>query len=75
MKVSRVPMFYDKDFGRWRIETMGQSFGLHCGEVIEIHLNESTLIGQLEFGRAWCVFVDGVPFGLLTGRKYTISIS
>lgn len=74
MKVRKVPMFYDQDFDRWRIETMGQTFGLHCGEAIEIHLNESTLIGRLEFGRTWYIFVDGVPFALLTGRRYTVSI-
>ena len=67
-------MSYDKDHGRWRVEAWGQSFGLHCGEALQLHLDRRILHGRLEFGRSWYVIVDDVPFGLLEGRIYTISV-
>lgn len=75
MIVKKAPMVYDKENECWRVEAWGQSFGLHCGEGLQLHLGRRVLAGRLELGRSWYVIVDEDAFGLLEGRKYTVSVN
>lgn len=46
MMTKRVPMSYDKELGRWVAEGKDELYGLHCGEVIQLHHGRRTLNGR-----------------------------
>lgn len=74
MSTKKLPMTFDSELGRWVAEGKDEWYSLRCGEPISIHIGQWKLDGRLEFGKTWYIIVDNVPFGLIEGRKYTVTI-
>jgi len=75
MRETKVPMCYDRDFGRWKVKVEGVTHGLHCGESLRIYICGQPMQCRLEFGRThWYVIADGARFSLMENEQYTISL-
>jgi len=74
MIARRVPLCYDKEFDRWTVEVRGQRYGLHCGETFKLHLGNHAMPCRIESGNRWYLITEDAAFGLLSGRKYTVTI-
>ncbi|UNO47776.1 MULTISPECIES: DUF5348 domain-containing protein [Alicyclobacillus] len=71
----RLQMFYDPELSRWVVEGKNEWYSLHCGEIVQFHIERTTLSGRLELGRtSWYIISGDVAFGLLENRRYLVSV-
>ncbi|WP_223204131.1 DUF5348 domain-containing protein [Alicyclobacillus suci] len=71
----RLQMFYDKELSRWVVEGRDEWYSMHCGELLQFHINGKTLRGRIELGRAsWYIITGDTAFGLLENRRYVVSV-
>ncbi|WAH39363.1 DUF5348 domain-containing protein [Alicyclobacillus dauci] len=77
MRVRKAPMAYDQDLWRWVVEGRDAWYSMRAGEDIEIHLGTTSIRGTIhrdEFW-SWYIVVNGVPLGLISGKRYTVTIT
>jgi hypothetical protein len=75
MMAQRLQMFYDPELSRWVVEGKDEWYSLHCGEIVQFHIERTTLRGRLELGRtSWYIISGEVAFGLLENRRYLVSV-
>jgi hypothetical protein len=65
-------MTYDSEFGGWVVHMQGQTYGLYCGECMELRIGDRPVPCRLELDRDWYVIMREATFYLRKKEFYQI---
>lgn len=65
-------VIYDSEYDGWVVHIDGKSYGLHCGECMELRIGERSIPCRLELDRDWYVVMREATFNLRKKEIYQI---
>lgn len=67
-------MKFDPETDRWVVKIRGSTYGLHCGEYLEIRVGDEGIPCRLECCGDWSVDMEEVRFDLRRKDCYDIRL-
>lgn len=67
-------MRFDPKHERWYVELQGRSYGLHCGEQMEIYIDGQPVVCRLELDQDWYVNLKDACFNLRPTVSYIVNV-
>lgn len=70
----KVPMHYNNEDDRWYVRLATREVALHCGEFLQIILENCVMPCRIELDESWYIIMAQNKFILHPRERYTVVI-